>query len=87
MATSPDSSEPAATELERDEQYEIVYAATRDAMYDVLGTAVLLAFALLFVYVGARGVVESMTEIGVVFLVLAALVAAAALDLVTPFRD
>lgn len=76
-----------AVDLDRDELYAVVREALRDAILDVLGTVSLLAIALVFVFVGARGVVVgSSTTIGVAFVVGGVLLAAAALEFVPPFR-
>ncbi|SDQ66987.1 hypothetical protein [Natronobacterium texcoconense] len=76
-----------ASPMSQDEQYAVVYAAVTDALYDVLGTIALLGFALLFVYLGARGLVEGFAEAGVLFLVFGLVVAAWALDIVPTVRD
>ncbi|EMA45528.1 hypothetical protein [Halobiforma nitratireducens] len=71
----------------RDERDERVRDTVRDGVYDAVGTVALLGFSLLFLAVGVRGLLEGASALGGAFLVLAAVVAAAAFDLVPPFRD
>ena len=75
--------------LEREELYAVVQSAVRDALLDVLGTVVLLGFALLLVAVGGRAVISGSTTavaLGVGAVVVGFAITAAALDLVPPFR-
>ena len=75
----------------REELYEIVHAAVKDAMLDVLGTVALLGFGLVFVAVGGQFLLESSSQVGTalggLFAGLGFLIGAAALDLVPPFRE
>lgn len=60
-------------------------------MFDALGTAFLLGFVLLFIAAGARGLLGASSTTGVAFggstIVLGIAIAAAAPNLIPPFRD
>ena len=74
----------------REDLYEVVHAAVKDAMLDVLGTVALLGFGLVFVAVGGQFLLEASSSTGTVlggFLVgVGFLTAAVALGVVPPFR-
>ena len=76
--------------LEQAELYTVVRSAVRDALMDILGTVALLGFALLFVAVGGQAAISGSTTttiaLGAGAVVVGFAIAAAALDLVPPFR-
>lgn len=73
---------------DREEHYTTARLAVRDGALDVVGTISLLGFSLLFLFIGVRGfLIESSTAISSIFVIAACLVAAAAFNLVPPFRN
>lgn len=95
MATDPgrntDADGAAVGDLEAEELYAVVRTAVRDALLDVLGTVALLAFALLFVYAGARLLVAAPAAgglaVGIGCIVVGVGIAASALGLGPSVRD
>ncbi|WP_152423231.1 hypothetical protein [Natrinema versiforme] len=60
----------------------------KDAIFDLVGTISLLIIALLFISIGTRAlVIGGSTILGVGFIVSAIIIAAAAFNLIPPFRD
>lgn len=71
--------------IDQTELYDVVHAAVRDALLDILGTVLLLGFALLFVAMGVQVlfIASSMggATVGVGIFLLGFVLAAAALDI------
>ncbi|ELY42498.1 hypothetical protein [Natronorubrum sulfidifaciens] len=75
------------TESGGETEHAVARSAVRDAIFDAIGTVVLLGFSLVFLFVGVRGlVVGSSLPLSAAFIAASLLVAGAALDLVPPFR-
>ncbi|MXV64606.1 hypothetical protein GS429_21520 [Natronorubrum sp. JWXQ-INN-674] len=81
----------ASVDIDQDELYTTVRTAVTDAMLAVLGTVALLGFAVLFVYAGARLLFATPSTAGgaagVAGIGLGFAIAAAALELLPPFRE
>ncbi|QRV17450.1 hypothetical protein JMJ58_21070 (plasmid) [Haloterrigena salifodinae] len=70
-----------------EELYSAAQAGSKDAIFDLVGTISLLIFALFFIFIGTRAlVIGGSTILGVGFIVSAVIVAAAACNLIPPFR-
>ncbi|WP_255190869.1 hypothetical protein [Natronobeatus ordinarius] len=102
MVSDPDSdldrsAEPDRTDggydvgLDEQELYLVVRTAVKDAMLDVVGTLVLLGFALGLVWIGGWMAIDGdstgFVAAGGAFVVAGALLAAVALELLPPIRD
>ncbi|ELY83861.1 hypothetical protein C486_01489 [Natrinema gari JCM 14663] len=73
---------------DRADHYTTTRLAVGDGALDVVGTISLLGFSLLFLFIGVRGIlIESSTALSSLFVIAACLVAAAACNLVPPFRN
>lgn len=86
-----DVSDDAVARLTEEELAALVEQSVRRSMLDVLGTVLLLGFSLLFLGIGARGLLTATTTVGIA-IGLAAIagglaLAAAAFGLIPPFRD
>lgn len=77
--------------LDEDELYLVVRTAVKDAMLDVIGTLVLLGFALGLVWIGGMLAVDGdsagFVVAGGAFVALGAVLAALALELIPPIRN
>lgn len=85
----PDTEAPTGPDgkANRNDRYSTARAAVRDGVLDAIGTVALLGFSLVCLFVGTRGfVVGSSPAISGGFVVASCLLAAAAFDLVPPFR-
>lgn len=75
----------------RDELYTVVRAAVKDAIFDLLATALLLGIGLLFIVAGVRGLLGASAGLGYVFgganLGLGLVFIAAAFDLIPSFHE
>lgn len=70
------------------ELYSAARAGSKDALFDLIGTIFLLIFALFLISIGARAlVIGGSTILGVGSIVIAFIIAAAACNLIPPFRD
>lgn len=80
----------ATVDVDPEELYAVVRVAVKDALFDALGSVLLLGLALLFVAAGVRGLLSASSTVesafGVVFVGLGVTIAAVAFDLVPPFR-
>jgi len=76
------------TEMSRDENVEMSRNAVRDGVLDAIGTVSLLGFSLLALFIGVRGFfIGSSMAISGGFVIISCLLAAAAFNLIPPFRD
>ena len=83
MAHEPDTDTGPSGETE----YTVARSAIRDAIFDAVGTVLLLGFSLVFLFIGVRGLVSgSSLPLSAGFVAASLFVAGAALDLVPPFR-
>lgn len=80
-----------SVETDQADLYTTIRTAVTDALLDVLGTVLLLALAVLFVGVGVQAIVETPSSVNVAFggvaICLGLAIAAAAFDLLPPFRN
>ena len=81
--------EPTMT-VSQEELYAIVRAATRDALYDLVGTVILLAFSLVLLVTSTQLTLQATTLTGrgggIGLLVIALAIAGWALDVLPPGR-
>ncbi|WP_265111881.1 hypothetical protein [Halosolutus halophilus] len=76
------------TETNRDEHVGVPQSAVRNGVLDAIGTIALLGFSLLALFIGVRGFfVDSSMAISGTFIVISCLLAAAAFNLIPPFRN
>lgn len=91
MATDSETDGGLPPGLERDELYDLVRLAVKDAMFDVLGTLVLLGVALVILAAAVRSLLVASTALEAAFVLGLALLglwmAGGAFDLVPPFRN
>ena len=81
-------SDGGTTEMSRDENVEVSRNAVKDGVLDAVGTVAILWFSLLALFIGARGFfIGSSMAISGGFVIVSCLLAAAAFNLVPPFRD
>ncbi|AGB31670.1 hypothetical protein C488_14397 [Natrinema pellirubrum DSM 15624] len=76
------------TEMSRDENIEMPRNAVKNGVLDAIGTVALLGFSLLALFIGIRGFfIDSSMAISGGFVIASCLLAAAAFNLIPPFRD
>ncbi|MFC4990587.1 hypothetical protein [Saliphagus infecundisoli] len=85
----PDTETDGGTsKMNRDGDMDISRNAVRDGVLDAIGTVSLLGFSLLALYIGARGFfTNSSMAISGGFIIVSCLLAAAAFNLIPPFRN
>jgi len=76
------------TETDRGEHVGLSRSAVRNGILDAVGTVALLGFSLLALFIGVRGFfVDSSMAISGAFIAISCLLAAAAFNLIPPFRN
>jgi len=76
------------TETNRDEHVGMSRNAIRNGILDAVGTVAILGFSLLALFIGVRGFfVDSSMAISGAFIAISCLLAAAAFNLIPPFRN
>ncbi|GAB7118392.1 hypothetical protein [Natrinema pallidum] len=84
---TPETDRDPADDRDSDARYALVRAAYADAIFDAIGTVLLLGFALLFLALGTRGLlVDASTELAVGLILGAVVLAGVAFGLVPPVR-
>lgn len=87
MVPDTENDSAQSTKPSQEEHYTVDQLAVRDGILDAIGTISLLGFSLLFLFIGVRGLfIGSSTVFSSLFVVAACLMAAAAFNLIPPFR-